>query len=104
MGSMRPAQIANLSRRALLAAVTTSAVLLSSVSHSVAQAPGQSLPSWNDGLSKQAMLDFVHATTERSSRHYVAPVYQPMREVMELLRVNGFKTYIVTGGGQDFGE
>src|SRR6185437_3542949 len=29
-------------------------------------------------------------------------VYQPMREVMELLRANGFKTYIVTGGGQDF--
>lgn len=29
-------------------------------------------------------------------------VYQPMKEVLELLRANGFRTYIVTGGGQDF--
>ncbi|MGC1945397.1 MAG: HAD family hydrolase, partial [Candidatus Acidiferrales bacterium] len=29
-------------------------------------------------------------------------VYQPMIEVMRYLRDNGYKTYIVTGGGQDF--
>ncbi len=29
-------------------------------------------------------------------------VYQPMIEVMELLRANGYRTYIVTGGGQEF--
>lgn len=29
-------------------------------------------------------------------------VYQPMREVLTCLRANGFRTYIVTGGGQDF--
>lgn len=29
-------------------------------------------------------------------------VYQPMLEVMEYLRANGFRTYIVTGGGQEF--
>jgi len=29
-------------------------------------------------------------------------IYQPMLEVMELLRANGFRTYIVTGGGQEF--
>ena len=29
-------------------------------------------------------------------------VYQPMLEVMKYLRDNGYKTYIVTGGGQDF--
>ncbi len=29
-------------------------------------------------------------------------VYQPMIEVMDYLRANGFRTYIVTGGGQDF--
>lgn len=28
--------------------------------------------------------------------------YQPMVEVMELLRTNGFQTWIVTGGGQEF--
>jgi hypothetical protein len=29
-------------------------------------------------------------------------VYQPMLEVMDYLRANGFRTYIVTGGGQQF--
>jgi hypothetical protein len=29
-------------------------------------------------------------------------VYQPMLEVMQYLRANGYKTYIVTGGGQEF--
>lgn len=28
--------------------------------------------------------------------------YQPMQEVLALLRANGFRTYIVTGGGLDF--
>ena len=28
--------------------------------------------------------------------------YQPMHEVLSYLRANGLKTYIVTGGGQDF--
>jgi haloacid dehalogenase-like hydrolase len=29
-------------------------------------------------------------------------IYQPMLEVMQHLRANGYKTFIVTGGGQDF--
>jgi len=29
-------------------------------------------------------------------------VYQPMIEVMQYLRSNGYRTYIVTGGGQEF--
>jgi phosphoserine phosphatase len=38
----------------------------------------------------------------RFKRPYTELVYQPMREVMDYLRASGFKTYIVTGGGQDF--
>ncbi len=38
----------------------------------------------------------------RFTRLYTELIYQPMLEVMQLLRANGFKTYIVTGGGQDF--
>ncbi|HSD49901.1 MAG TPA: HAD family hydrolase, partial [Candidatus Methylomirabilis sp.] len=38
----------------------------------------------------------------RFKRPYTALVYQPMLEVMKYLRANGFKTYIVTGGGQEF--
>jgi phosphoserine phosphatase len=171
-----------------------------------AQTPGNTLPSWNEGPAKQAILDFVRATTDSSSKNFVAQedriatfeqdgtmwvehplytqamfaldrvhglapqhpewrrhepfkavlsndpaalahfsekdwaeiifvthagmsqedflaiarkwlatakhpkyqrlytelVYLPMREVMDYLRANGFKTYIVTGGGQDF--
>lgn len=38
-----------------------------------AQAPSSVLPSWNDGPAKQAILDFVHATTDRSSKDFVPP-------------------------------
>ena len=38
----------------------------------------------------------------RFNRPYTELVYQPMLEVMRLLRSRGFKTYIVTGGGQEF--
>ena len=38
----------------------------------------------------------------RWSRPYTELVYQPMLEVLRYLRDNAYKTYIVTGGGQDF--
>ena len=38
----------------------------------------------------------------RFKRPYTELVYQPMLEVLRYLRANGYKTYIVTGGGQDF--
>jgi hypothetical protein len=38
----------------------------------------------------------------RTGRHYTDMVYQPMLELLEYLRGNGFKTYIVSGGGIEF--
>ena len=38
----------------------------------------------------------------RWKRPYTDLTYQPMQEVLQYMRDNGFKTYIVTGGGQDF--
>ncbi len=38
----------------------------------------------------------------RWNRLYTDLTYQPMLEVMQYLRDNGYKTFIVTGGGQDF--
>jgi phosphoglycolate phosphatase-like HAD superfamily hydrolase len=38
----------------------------------------------------------------RWKRPYTELTYQPMQEVLRYLRANGFKTYIVTGGGVDF--
>ena len=42
------------------------------------------------------------AKNSRWKRPYTEMVYQPMLEAMTYLRANGYKTYIVTGGGQDF--
>ncbi len=38
----------------------------------------------------------------RFDKPYTALVYQPMLEVINYLIANGFKSYIVTAGGQDF--
>jgi hypothetical protein len=61
----------------------------------------------HSGMSQAEFEDIVRqwlssARHPRFKRPYTDLVYQPMREVMELMRSNGFKTYIVTGGGQDF--
>jgi phosphoglycolate phosphatase-like HAD superfamily hydrolase len=42
------------------------------------------------------------AKDPRFHRPYTDLVYQPMLEVMRYLREKGFRTYIVTGGGQAF--
>lgn len=44
----------------------------------------------------------AHAKDPRWKRHHTELTYQPMQEVLQYLRANGYKTYIVTGGGQDF--
>ncbi|MCY2974837.1 MAG: HAD family hydrolase [Planctomycetota bacterium] len=38
----------------------------------------------------------------RFEKGYDQLTYQPMQEVLSYLRANGFKTYIVSGGGADF--
>jgi hypothetical protein len=59
------------------------------------------------GMSSESFLDLVMswiqtAKDPRFKRLHTELVYQPMLEVMEFLRANEFKTYIVTGGGQEF--
>ncbi|KFC75508.1 Nonspecific acid phosphatase [Bosea sp. LC85] len=54
--------------------------------------------------------EFAKVTTEwlatardpRFKRPYTELVYQPMLELLAHLRANGFKTYIVSGGGVEF--
>jgi phosphoserine phosphatase len=38
----------------------------------------------------------------RFKRSYASLVYQPMLELLDFLRANGFKTFIVSGGGVEF--
>jgi phosphoglycolate phosphatase-like HAD superfamily hydrolase len=42
------------------------------------------------------------AKDPRWKRPYTELTYLPMQEVLKYLRASGYKTYIVTGGGQDF--
>jgi phosphoglycolate phosphatase-like HAD superfamily hydrolase len=42
------------------------------------------------------------ARDARWKRPYTELTYLPMQEVLQYLRASGYKTYIVTGGGQDF--
>lgn len=51
------------------------------------------------GIVKKWMETAKHP---RFDKPYPQMVYQPMLEVMKYLRDNGYRTYIVTGGGQDF--
>jgi len=44
----------------------------------------------------------AEAKDPRWNRPYTELTYLPMQEVLKYLRANGYKTYIVTGGGQDF--
>jgi phosphoglycolate phosphatase-like HAD superfamily hydrolase len=51
----------------------------------------------------QTVLDWVKtARHPRFKRPYTELVYQPMIEVLAYLRANGFKTFIVSGGGIEF--
>ncbi|WP_425397447.1 HAD family hydrolase [Aeoliella sp.] len=45
---------------------------------------------------------FATAEHPRFKRHYDQLTYQPMQEVLAYMRANGFKTFIVSGGGADF--
>jgi phosphoglycolate phosphatase-like HAD superfamily hydrolase len=44
----------------------------------------------------------AEARDPRWKRPYTDLTYQPMQEVLKYLRAKGYKTFIVTGGGQDF--
>jgi phosphoglycolate phosphatase-like HAD superfamily hydrolase len=55
-----------------------------------------------DDFEAEVKRWLASAKDGRWKRPYIELIYQPMLEVMQYLRSNGFKTYIVTGGGQDF--
>jgi phosphoserine phosphatase len=55
-----------------------------------------------DDFKAEVQKWIAEAKDPRWKRPYTELTYQPMKEVLQYLRDNGFKTYIVTGGGQDF--
>ena len=55
-----------------------------------------------DEFKAEVQTWLTTAKHPRWNRPYTELAYQPMLEVLQYLRANGYKTYIVTGGGQDF--
>jgi phosphoglycolate phosphatase-like HAD superfamily hydrolase len=55
-----------------------------------------------DEFNAEAKKWLANVRDPRWKRPYTELTYLPMQEVLKYLRANGYKTYIVTGGGQDF--
>ena len=55
-----------------------------------------------DEFTAEAKAWLESAKDPRWKRPYTELTYVPMLEVLKYLRANGYRTYIVTGGGQDF--
>jgi phosphoglycolate phosphatase-like HAD superfamily hydrolase len=59
---------------------------------------GMSVETFNTEVKKW----LAAAKDSRWKRPYTELTFLPMQEVLKYLRDNGYRTYIVTGGGQDF--
>jgi hypothetical protein len=59
---------------------------------------GMSVDEFNAEVKKW----LAEAKDPRWKKPYTELTFLPMQEVLKYLRANGYKTYIVTGGGQDF--
>ena len=55
-----------------------------------------------DEFSAEVKKWLAEAKDPRWKKPYTELTYLPMQEVLKYLRANGYKTYICTGGGQDF--
>jgi hypothetical protein len=71
---MRNARRFGVNRRILLSsAVLLSAPALLRITSALAQDASDLLASWNDGPAKQAITEFMHATTDQSNPKFVQP-------------------------------
>jgi hypothetical protein len=55
-----------------------------------------------DEFDKTVKNWILTATHPKTGKHYNEMVYQPMLELLDYLRANGYKPFIVSGGGIDF--
>src|SRR6266496_6541528 len=55
-----------------------------------------------DNFKAEVKKWLAEAKDPRWKKPYTELTYLPMQEVLKYLRANGYKTYICTGGGQDF--
>jgi phosphoglycolate phosphatase-like HAD superfamily hydrolase len=55
-----------------------------------------------DEFEKNVTDWMASATHPKTGKRYNTMIYQPMVELLNYLRANGYKTFIVSGGGVDF--
>jgi phosphoglycolate phosphatase-like HAD superfamily hydrolase len=55
-----------------------------------------------EDFTKEVVDWTATAKHPRFNRHYTELIFQPMLELLTYLRANGFKTFIVSGGGIEF--
>jgi hypothetical protein len=55
-----------------------------------------------DAFTADVRTWLAKARDPRWQRPYTQLTYQPMQELLGFLRASGYRTYIATGGGQDF--
>ncbi|MCB8915429.1 MAG: haloacid dehalogenase-like hydrolase [Thermoleophilales bacterium] len=72
---------------------------VSALEGAIARAWHDSTP---DRFESEAQSFLEGARSERFGRPSTELVYQPMMELLELLRTNGFRVFICSGGGRDF--
>lgn len=57
----------------------------------------------NTEAFERTVKDWIATATHPvTKKHYNEMIYQPMLELLNYLRANGYKTFIVSGGGIDF--
>jgi len=55
-----------------------------------------------DEFIEHVQMWLTNAVHPKLNKKFTQLIYQPMLEVMEYFRSHGYKTYIVSGGGQEF--
>ena len=55
-----------------------------------------------ESITRMVTTWLATARNPKTGHLYTDMVYQPMQELLRYLRANGFKTYIVSGSGQEF--
>jgi len=94
-----------LARNATLQALTSgdSAALAAVTTHDLLELVAATHSGMTLGQFDRLVTDWlVSARHSRFDRPYTDLRYQPMLELLRYLRANGFKTFIVSGGGVDF--
>ena len=80
---------------------------MEAISHFTAQDFEKIIAETHAGMTVETFHSMVKhwletAISPRFKYPYINLIYQPMLEVINYLRTNGFKIYIVSGGGQEF--